>query len=62
MKLEGDKLLNVSRNIWYKNKAGPFCSRKCRGSYGTDIQHKKRNKVESQVVNLPKYRRGVMVE
>jgi hypothetical protein len=44
--LEGDKLYVVIGNQHRTDKQtyGPFCSRKCRGIYGTDVQNNRADK------------------
>ena len=40
-----------------KNKAGPFCSRKCSGLYGSDVQNKKIQKMERSPISKHYYQR-----
>lgn len=48
-----------TRNQWANRKnrksSGPFCSRKCSGTYGSAIRQKKIEKMERQKINLTYY-------
>lgn len=43
--LSGSEISNAKENR-RKNKAGPFCSRRCVGVYGSDVQNNKRKKLD----------------
>lgn len=40
-----------------KNKAGPFCSRRCTGLYGSDVQNKKIQKMGRSAISKHYYQR-----
>lgn len=42
---------NRNRKI-HNNKAGPFCSRKCAGKYGAELQNKRIHKLDETKLNV----------
>lgn len=57
MILEGNKLSNFLKNCRRKNKtnSGPFCSRRCVGIYGANVQNNKVKKLEPTIVSSEYY-------
>lgn len=54
------RLISRRRNLTCKSMSGPFCSRKCGGEYGAELQNHRIDKIQSSTLTITKHRTKVV--